>query len=41
MKGWVGIGWWHSVDATESEMKVAWILRARYAVVSCVVKEVI
>jgi len=41
MKGWVVMGQWRSVDATESEMKVAWILAARCAAVSYVAKEVI
>jgi len=41
MKGWVVIGQWRSVDATESEMKVAWILAARCAAVSFVVNGMI
>jgi len=41
MKGWVVIGQWHLFNATESEMKVAWILAARCAAVSYVAKEVI
>jgi len=33
MKGWVGIGWWRLLDANESEMRVAWILRAYFAAI--------